>query len=323
MNNPRKFSKGFVRNGHDVVRFSYRSMLLQNSPIASKKWAVRLAKKKVDRLLATVARDYQPDMVVFFIFKRIDAETVAQLKEAAPRAQYVSLYGDMYRGCDPKVTPIARQCDWFVATSGGLVLRDYKALGIPHCAFLPNPADPDVEGPRSVQPQWRSKLMFTGKLQHKLEGQDVERPDLIQSLADHKGMTVWGCLGRPSVQGRDYVDAICGADIGLSINVFNDVRLYHSERLTHYLSHGTFVLAKHVPDTELLFTDGEHLRYFRSNAECLELVDRYLADEPARRKIAAAGMNRVHTSFRCEEITRHLVDLVTIGQCTEPWAEIL
>ena len=76
-------------------------------------------------------------------------------------------------------------------------------------------------------------------------------------------MTVWGCLGQKSLEGIHYLEAICGAQIALSINVFNDVRFYHSDRLTNYLGCGTFVLAKRVPDSELLFEDHKHLCYCR------------------------------------------------------------
>ncbi len=322
-NNVHRFSKGFTRNGHDVVEFSYRHMLMQTSPIKSKRWAVRLAKGKVDAMLARIAKDYQPDLVVMADGKRTDADTVQKLRNVAPNAVYAAYYENSYGGCDPRVIRAARQCDWFLATSAGAALQDYKSAGVPHCAFIPNAADPDLEGPRQVDAKWRSEVVFIGKLQHRLEGQDPDRADLIRSLATRPDVTVWGCLGRPSIEGVETVNALCGAKIALSINVYNDVQLYHSDRLTHCLSHGAFTLAKYVPDSERMYRDGEHLRYFRTNEECVAMIDQYLADEPARAKIAAAGMEHAHTAFSCQTLAACFEQIVMTGQCDAAWTEII
>ncbi len=322
-NHQRKYVKGLIRNGHDVMDFSYSDALMQFSPFKTVAWALRRARRKVIGALVALAREYEPDMVLMTNLPRLPVEAVSQLKQTVPDAVFVGMYSDQRAECDPDVLAVARLCDWFLATGAGRVLRDYRRRGVPHCAFMPNPADPDVEGPRPVPPRWRSDVLFTGKLIHKLTGQDPQREDLIRMLVARKGMTVWGCLGRPSIAGRDYVNAICGAKIALSINAFNDVPLYHSDRLTHYLGHGAFVLAKYVPGSELLFEDQKHLCYFRTPEQCTELIDRFGADEAGRKAIAAAGMARVHEAFNCRVLAAHVVELATTGRCDAPWADVL
>lgn len=319
----RRLAKGFVRNGHDVLEFSYLEVLMQFSLVKNGKLARLLAGGRVDRLLAKAARQYQPDMVVLSNITRLGGRVVDIIKQATKGAIYVAGYADQRSGCDPRVVDVARRCDWLIATSGGDVLKGYKRAGVPHCAFVPNMSDPDVDGPVAVPARWRSDIVFTGKLGHKLKGQDPNREALIRYLVEHKNLTVWGCLGRAKVSGLDYVRAICGSRIALSINAFNDVRLYHSDRLTHYLSHGAFVLAKYVPDSELMFEDGKELVYFRSREQCVELIDRFLADDAGRKKIAAAGMQKVHSVFNCRKIAGHIVKIVTTGDCDEPWADVV
>jgi len=323
LNNPRMFSKGFVRNGHDVLEFSYRDILLGLSPVRSKKWAARLAKDKTDRLLRELASHHQPDLIFIAAFKLLNAETIRQLKELLPRAVVMCWYSDMYDGINPMVAPIARECDWFLSTGGGAFLQGYKALGIPHCAFLPNPCDPDVQYPREVAAEWRSKIIFTGKLKHGQSGQDPLRRELLEFLVKHRGLTVWGGSGAKGVTGLDYIRAICGAEIALSINAFNNVRFYHSDRLIHYLSCGAFVLAKNVPDGEMLFADGRHLCYFDSLEECVELIDRFGADADGRRRIAAEGVARAHDAFNCRKLAGHVIDLLTRGAYDEPFCDVV
>ena len=169
LNNSRFFSKGFVRNGHDVRQFSYRETLLGLSPIRSKKWALKLAKKKTDRLLAELARHYQPDLVFITTFRLLDGATLAQLKKETGKAAIVCWYGDPPRHIEEEVGDVARHCDWFLATSGGPVLQMYKEMGVAHCGYMANPCDSDVEYGRDVAAKWRTDIVFTGKLKHNRE----------------------------------------------------------------------------------------------------------------------------------------------------------
>ena len=323
LNNSRKFSKGFTRNGHDVLEFSYRNMLMQLSPVGSRRWAGWLAKGKTDRLLAQLAGHHQAELVLITAFRLMDGATVQRLKQAVPRAKVVCWYGDMQQGVDPQVAAIGRQCDWFLATSAGATLRNYHALGIEHCAFMPNPADADVERRYEVPDRLRSRMLFVGKLKHSGPGQDPARWELIERLAAEQQLTVWGSLGRPPIKGLAYLQAICGTDMALSVNAYNDVRMYHSDRLVHLTGCGAFVLAKRVPDSELLFEDGRHLCYFDSYEQCVELIERYADDAAARDKIAAAGRARAHSQFGAQKLARHIVELVEHGGFEAPWAEII
>ena len=97
------------------------------------------------------------------------------------------------------------------------------------------------------------------------------------------------------------------------------IRLYHSDRLTHYLSCGTFVLAKRVPDTELLFKDGEHAKYFDTADEFFELANWYLSHETERKKIADAGMQHVHEQFNSVKIAKYILELIEKGSYNAPW----
>jgi len=323
MNNSRSFCKGFTRQGHDVMPVSYRNLLLQFSPVKSKYWAVKLAKNKTDRLLTELVRHYQPDIVFITTFKIIDAATIARLKDILPAARFVCWYGDLCRGCDPAVLSIAQQCDWFLATSAGATLQAYRQQGVKNCAFIPNPCDPDIQYYRKPDARWHSKLLFTGKFRHGQCGQDPMREQLLKYLAEHKGLTVWGDMGNPAIKGNDYIDAICGTDIAISINAFNDVRLYHSDRLIHYLACGAFTLAKQVPDGELLFENNKHLCYFGSQEQCLELINRFQVETSQRQRIAQAGMKRAHEMFNCTRLAGNILQMVTQGSCDEPWGEII
>jgi len=181
--------------------------------------------------------------------------------------------------------------------------------------------DPDIDHRYDVDEKWHCDILWTGVVQHTvgLDSGDTMREDVLGLFANRPGTKIYGCLGQPQIAGIDYLYAISGARIGISINAINSIHLYHSDRFTHYSACGTMVLAKRVPDTELLFEDKKHLRYFDEPQECMELADWYLAHENERKNIADSGMNYCHACFNSVKIAQYMLDLIDTGQYRAAW----
>lgn len=315
--------KGLLRLGCDVQRFGYRNIMMQQSPLPGKKIALRLAKKKTDRILIEQIRQYHPDIVFVLSMKYLDAETIIAAREAAPKAVFISRDEDPFPDQNPARVAIARQTDIIITTSAGRFLQIYKDAGVPCCAFIPNVCDPDIQYRYDVDEKWKADVIFTGKPEHTRLERNNERHSLVKRLSLKEGVKIYGAFGIPRVEGIDYFYAISGSKIGLSINIANDVRLYHSDRFINYISCGTLALAKRVPDTDLLFEDGIHVKYFDTADEFFELADWYLKHGQERNKIAMAGMQRAHAEFNTEKIAKYLMDLIETGTYDAPWKTIL
>jgi spore maturation protein CgeB len=320
---PRMWVKGLLRLGHDVQQLSYRTMMMQCSPLHSKRIAKCFAKREVDAIVIEQIKRYYPDIVLILSMKYLDDKTLRSVRRAVPGAAIIGRDDDPYPNKNPARLAIARETDMVITTSSGKFLRTYKNAGVSCCAFIPNMCDPDIQYKYDVEEKWKTDILFTGKAEHTRLDRNSERYSLISQLSRMANARVYGAFGAARVEGMDYFYAISGAKIGLSFNIANDVKLYHSDRLINYLSCGTFVLAKRVPDSELLFQDGVHLKYFDSADEFFELADWYLKHEQERQKIAQAGMERTHREFNCERIAKLMLDLVETGTYQARWTEIL
>jgi hypothetical protein len=316
---PRMWLKGLTRLGHDVYPFAYRNIMMQCSPLPGKNIARKFAKAKADQILVDLIQQYCPDIVLVLGMKYVDGDTIGAAREVARNAVFVSRDDDPYPEKDPGRVAIASHTDLMVATNAGRFLEVYEKAGVPVCAFLPNMCDPDIQYRYDVGPEWKCDVVFTGKTEHKRLERDDRRYYLIQRLSEMGGARIYGACNVNRVEGIDYFRAISGARLGLSINIANDVRFYHSDRLTNYLSCGTCVLAKRVPDTELLFQNEVHLHYFDDVEEFFELADWYRSHERERARIADAGMARVHGEFNAQKIAGYLLDLVETGAYSAPW----
>jgi hypothetical protein len=318
----RKRVKGLIRLGHDTQMFSYNAAFWQTAPVMSRLLTRRWCKPYVDELLVKQIKNYKPDIVLVGFVNFLDAQTVRLARDAAPDAFFLGTDGDLWPELHKGRIQAAANLELVMTTCDGKGIQAYQNAGI-RCVFMPNSCDPDVEYRYNVCDKWKSDVLFTGRPRYKHKRYPTEdtRYQLLSRLANMQGSALYGCFDRPKVVGINYLFAISGAKIGLSVNALNDIRLYHSDRLINYLSCGTFVLAKRVPDTELLFKDGVHLRYFDTVEEFADLVNWYLNHEDERIKIADAGMNYAHAEFNCEKIAKYTMDIIEKGSYIAPWTD--
>jgi spore maturation protein CgeB len=315
--------KGLLRLGCDIQRFSYRNIMIQVSTFPSKKIALNFARKKTNRLLTEQIKRYHPDIVFVLSMKYLDYKTVIAMRQVAPNAVFIGRDEDPFPDRNPARIAVAKQLHIVTGTSAGSFLKTYKDAGVPCCAFIPNICDPDIQQAWDVDEKYRADVIFTGKPEHTKLDRNNQRYKLVKRLSSMPNARIYGAFGIPRVEGIDYFYAISGAKIALSINIENDVRLYHSDRFINYISCGTFTLARRVPDSDLLFADGEHVKYFDSNDEFFELLDWYLVHENERKRIAKAGMQRAYTEFNCTKVAQYLLELLETGKCSAPWNTVL
>jgi spore maturation protein CgeB len=320
-NNPVKLAKGFIRLGHDVRNFSYYETVMGQSFIKNRTFARLFAKSKADGSLVEAIANYRPDIIFVNFVRMLDAETIERLRQAAPKAVLVGFDGDAWPELRPGRIDIAKKLDILLATNDGQYLQTYRDAGISKCFFMPNSCDPDIDHSYDVEDKWKKDILWTGYIEHnpgRFPGEQL-RYEIVNRVSKMPNCAVYGCCGKPKIGGMDYLYAISGAKIGLSINGDNNVRLYHSNRLTQYLSCGSFVLAKSVPDTDLLFKNKLHLRYFETAEEFFELADWFLKHEDERKKIAGAGMKWVHEQFNSVKIAGYILELIENGAYKAPW----
>lgn len=319
----RRIVKGLIRLGHDVQRFSPRNVMMQCSPFPGKRLAKLFATKRANEILLKQIKYYYPEIVLALTMKFLDPETVHAMHQQAPNAVFVGRDGDPFPEKFPIRIETAKAMDIVIMPSAGRFLKTYKDAGVKCCAFIPFCCDPDVQYKYELEDKWQADIVFTGTAEHTRLQRNDDRYNIVKRLSQMPSAGLYGCFGRPKTEGLDSFRVLSNAKIGLSINIANDVRLYHSDRFINIPACGTFTLAKKAPGYELLFEDGVHLKYFDTHDEFFQLADWYLKHQQEREKIALAGMERAHSEFNCERIAKLILDLIEKGTYQAKWAEIL
>ena len=318
---PHYWTKGLIRAGCDVQTFNFRGAVVQSGRVLTRLFF----KHRVADVLSSQLASYRPDIVLLprDRVKDLNEVTIAAMRQAAPAAVFAAIAQDWLPELDAIRMSICRHMDYVLPTSAGDFLHTYKRAGVRSCAYLPNACDPDLQYRYEVDDGWKTDIMFAGRTYNPKVPPSPERQEILERLAQMPTARLYGCFDRPAVSGFDALRAISGARIALSINMINSVRLYHSNRFINNIACGAFTLAKRVPDSDLLFQDKVHVRYFDSVEEFFELARWYLVHEEERERIARAGMEHAHREFNCQRMARHLLDLVEKGRIDAPWAEIV
>lgn len=117
--------------------------------------------------------------------------------------------------------------------------------------------------------------------------------------------------GRPIVNRPDelrFTKAICATKINLGfLRRLN--RDTHTDRSVEIPACGAFLLAERTDDHLRLFREGEEAEFFATDDEMVAKAQRYLADAPARQRIAAAGRERcVRSGYAHSDRMRFMLD---------------
>lgn len=97
------------------------------------------------------------------------------------------------------------------------------------------------------------------------------------------------------LKGEAYREAIWRSRINLAF-VTHSNRDQVAHKSFEITACGGFLLAERTPEHQACFCEDEEAVFFSDFEECRVKIDRYLNDEPARARIAAAGQRRAWTS---------------------------
>jgi len=258
----------------------------------------------VNREVRTALDEWRPTLLLALLSWRdpIDAETLGRCGNV-PRVGW--LMDDPFLDDGSLATRMAAYDRLYVIDeSWAAPVRLTTGLPVETLACGADPQSFFRVQPERVDPALRSRVLFVGSSYQGVPA-GVMRHRLLTEVAD-LGLKVFGDPGwrSPGVdralagcyQGRGLDTAGCnlaynGADVAINIH-HPQFRAGTSLRTFAICAAGAFQLVDWRPGIERYFEPDAELVCYTSPADLREKVARYLADEPARRRIAAAGMAR-------------------------------
>lgn len=191
---------------------------------------------------------------------------------------------------------LARRVDLLLTVAPGQI-PDFLAAGVRRAEFLAEACDPASHFPAtSVRSEFVSDVAFIGKTNARaprLAGRSTLVASVCRSFDTAVYGSGWEPLGvvprRRDVYPGEYREICAGARIVLGRDWTTQCAGYTSNRTWFTLGCGGFLLTSYSEGLERLVANHRHLVWYRTDAECLELIGHYLARPDERRRIAEAG----------------------------------
>lgn len=279
---------------------------------------------EINRQVLQAARDFRPSLVWAEKQEYLRRDTLEAMR--AMGARLVHFTPDPYFSLDWKRTPLM---DDSIAAFDVLVYCkkyervQYEALGRP-LVYMPLGYCDEVHRPLpSDDPRWACDVGFLGgweprreQLLHAVAAAGVRikiwggawdflrdghwtprRQIVLSQLAGkdrfryHRDPMIAASHQGGEVYADDYARALSGARIGLGFlrRVCDD---QHTTRTFEIPACGSMLLADRTGEHCDFFKEGKEAEFFSSESELLDKLDFYLANEPARARVAAAGLER-------------------------------
>ncbi|ABS63727.1 conserved hypothetical protein [Parvibaculum lavamentivorans DS-1] len=312
----RKLTNGFIRNGHHVMPFSDRDVAREVH-----RWGIgRGGDAYANSRLVDLCDNFEPHLLILFHADRISNDTVRKIRSRIPglSVSVVNLDPIFLPENPPRIKRFAEVADTTFITTAGERLKEF-ATSTHGVAFIPNPADPSIETlkgfAREDQPfdflctigterttPWRGQMM-----------RDIEARVPEARYSFH------GLEGRPYLQGRDYLEALSSAKMGLNINRADDHYLYSSDRFAQYAGNGLLVFVARSTGYDEIFSDEEFV-FFRDLDELADKLRYFLKNDGERQRIARNGYERYHAFFSERLVARYIEDVAMRRPLSEDYA---
>ncbi len=312
----KKFTNGFIRNGHDVIEISDRDFLRQNKSIFQTKNSNRF-----QEYLIKTFKNYNPDFVYFGHTRNIDRQTIGEFKSINDNV-VISQWNE-----DPimeslnyskkNIQNILHYSDIvdhnFITTDPNVLKKQNIIIKNLHFVFIP--VDKNIECfnvsrqkplkdifyamshgvNRAVLKRGKSdsRIHFLNKLVRKINGIDYD---------------FYGFQNKEPIWGNDFYKALINSKMGLNLSRGLPTKYYSSNRIASLMGNGLLTFVDKKTCLDHMFNKNEIIIYNSIN-DLADKIKFYKKNNKLREKIASAGRKKYFKLFNELKTTKYIIDI--------------
>ena len=311
----KKFTNGFIRNGHDVLEISDRDFIRQNRNI----FQAKNINKFQDYLVKT-SKNYNPDLIYFGHTQNISIETIREFKNINENL-IISQWNE-----DPvmkslnyskkniqNITNYSNIVDHNFITTHPSVLKNQN-INIKNLHFLFIPVDKNIEcfnvsKNRPIKDLFYAMSHGVNRATLK-KGKNDSRIHFLNSLIkklENIDYDFYGFQNKEPIWGNDFYKALINSKMGLNLSRGLPTKHYSSNRIASLMGNGLLTFVDKKTQLNDMFTKNEIVMYENIN-DLTNKINFYKKNDHLRSKIAAAGRKRYFKLFNELRTTKYIVD---------------
>ncbi len=311
----KKFTNGFIRNGHDVLEISDRDYIRQKRNLLQLNPSVKFQ----DYLINTF-KNYNPDLIFFGHTQNIKRETLTELKNLNDKVILSQWNEDpimkSLNYSKKNIENISYYSDIvdhnFITTDTSVLKKEIKGIKNLHFFFVPvdkNIECFDVSKKNPIKDLFYAMSHGVNRATLK-KGKNDSRIHFLNSLIkklDNVDYDFYGFQNKEPIWGNEFYQALNNSKMGLNLSRGLPTKYYTSNRIASLMGNGllTFIDKKtHLDD---MFNKKEAIMYSNIN-DLTEKINFYKKNDKLRRKIGSAGRRKYFKLFSEIKISNYIIN---------------
>ncbi len=313
----KKFTNGFVRNGHDVLEISDRDYLRNN-----KSFNLIPNKNNFQNFLIESFKNYSPDILFFGHTKNLTLETLDKLR-MINKNLIISQWNEdpVMPGLEyskQNISNINFYADFvdhnFITTHPSAI---NSKVNNKNFYFFFVPVDKNIERFDVYKLRPKNDLFYAmshgvnrATLKQGTEDNRINFLDKLVKKIPNIKYDFYGFSNKQPIWGNDFNNALINSKMGLNLSRGQPTKYYSSNRIASIMGNGllTFI-DKKVGMSD--FFNKEEIVFYSSINDLSDKIKFYSKNDKLRSKIAKKGKNKYFKLFNESKITKYMIDIST------------
>ena len=314
----KKFTNGFVRNGHDVLEISDRDYLKNN-----KSFSLIPSKNNLQNFLIESFKNYNPDIVFFGHTKNLNLETIDKFK-SINKNLIISQWNEdpvMY-GLDyskQNISSINYYADFvdhnFITTHPSVIKHRVNNKNF-HFFFVP--VDKNIERYDVYKLRPKNDLFYAmshgvnrGILKEGIEDNRINFLNKLVKKIPNIKYDFYGFANKQPIWGNDFNNALINSKMALNLSRGRPTKYYSSNRIASIMGNGLLTFIDKNVGLSDFFNKKEIVFYSNIN-DLSDKIKFYSRNDKIRSKIAQKGKTKYFKLFNESKISKYIID-VSLG----------
>tara|TARA_B110000027_G_scaffold42877_1_gene47144 strand:+ start:4331 stop:6448 length:2118 start_codon:yes stop_codon:yes gene_type:complete len=311
----KKFTNGFIRNGHDVLEISDRDFIRQN-----RSFSLTNSDIKFQQYLIETFKNYNPDFLFFGHTKNIAVDTINQfrvLNQNLTISQWnedpVMPSLDYSKVNIKNITNYSNIVDHnFITTDPSIIKKTTSKIKNLHFFFVPVDQNIECFDVYKLNP---SKDIFYA-MSHGVnratlkKGKIDSRINFLNSLIkkiDNINYDFYGFENKEPIWGNNFYKALVSSKMGLNLSRGLPTKYYSSNRIASLMGNGLLTFIDRKTQMHDFFNNNEII-FYDNISDLSDKIRFYKENEKSRVKIARNGKKKYFKLFNELKTTKYIVD---------------
>ena len=311
----KKFTNGFIRNGHDVLEISDRDFIKQSRGLS-----LTSNNSKFQEYLINTFKNYSPDLVFFGHTNNLENDTIFKFKEINNNLILSHWNEDpVMPGLDyskknlSNINKYSEVVDHNFITTHPSVLKK-QGINEKKFNFIFIPVDKNIEcfdvfnmNPVKDLFYAMSHGVNRGVLKKGKSDNRINFLNKLIKMIHNINYDFYGFENKDPIWGNEFYKSLINSKMGLNLSRGKPAKYYSSNRIASLVGNGLLTFVDKKTELDDFFNKNEIIFY--NNIEDLaDKIKYYKKNEKERVRIAKNGKKKYFKMFNEQKITKYIID---------------